>query len=223
MAYVLGYIYADGTIYHSSRGKYLAITSTDESTLLKIRDWMGSTHNIVSLKPDWPNGKTRFKLRIGNRHIYNSLVDLGLYPSKSLTIRMPAVPEKFLPDFIRGYFDGDGCVHIYKSKGIKQEIVLRKLTTIFTSGSERFLHDVLNILRSNMPTKQTRIYISRRSYQLRFATADSVNLFKFLYKSSPKKFFLFRKFNIFSEYFYLRPQRIDRDIENILKSLGKSA
>lgn len=217
MAYVLGYIYADGTIYSSSRGKYLAITSIDESTLVKIKNWLSDNHNITSLVPNWPGGKTRFKLRIGNRHLYNSLMKLGLYPSKSLTIRMPLIPKKFLHDFIRGYFDGDGCVHIYRSKGIKQKIILRKLTVIFTSGSRKFLRDLLDTLRSNLIIKQDKVYTSQRSYQLRFATADSINLFRFLYKGIPKQLFLNRKFDIFDEYFGLRPQRIDKSIESILR------
>jgi hypothetical protein len=57
--------------------------------------------------------KDRFILRIGNKNLYDSLVTLGLYPSKPLTIHTPSIPRKMVSHFVRGYFDGDGCVSLY--------------------------------------------------------------------------------------------------------------
>ncbi len=46
MAYVLGYFYADGSMYPSARGKYVLVTSIDESTIKKIKKWLDSKHTI---------------------------------------------------------------------------------------------------------------------------------------------------------------------------------
>ena len=112
MAYTLGYLYADGSLEDASylRGKYMRVTSTDKSTIMKIRQWLKSEHSIVTMKPNWPNGKLRYLLRIGSHKLYDTLICLGLYPNKSLTVRFPKVPKKYLRHFVRGYFDGDGCV-----------------------------------------------------------------------------------------------------------------
>lgn len=221
MAYALGFIYADGSIYPSARGKYIVVTSTDRFIIHRFKKWLCSEHTIVKMSFIEGNRKDRFALRIGNAELYNSLVQLGLYPNKSLTIGMPKIPDTFLKDFVRGYFDGDGCVHLYRSKGIIQKIILRKLTAIFTSGSKKFLKELLEALRKNIELKQTKIYKSSRCFQLRFATYDTVELFKFMYNDTEKELFFKRKFKIFEYYFKLRPVRVDGKVESILQSLSQ--
>ncbi len=220
MAYVLGYWYADGSMYISARGKYIVVTSIDELTILKIKNWLSSKHTIRVNKSTWPNGKLRFTLRIGNAKLYDSLIHLGLHPNKSLTVRMPKVPNKFLKDFVRGYFDGDGCVNLYRSKGISQKVILRKLSVIFTSGSKKFLEDLLFELRGVLELRQTKIYNSHRSFQLRFATEDSMTLFGFMYDNIYPDLLLQRKYRIFTNYFKLRPQRIDKKVSSVLQCLS---
>ena len=73
MAYVLGYWYADGSMYPSVRGSYITVTSVDQDTIYKIKKWLGSHHIIRMRKPTWPNGKNSFALRIGNKNLYKSL------------------------------------------------------------------------------------------------------------------------------------------------------
>lgn len=220
MAYVLGYLYADGSLEDAPylRGKYIRVTSVDESTIIKIKTWLQSEHKIVALKPN-KNQKTkiRYLLRIGSHKLYNSLSKIGLYPNKSLTIRLPEIPTKFVHHFVRGYFDGDGCVNLYLSNGKRQRLIIRKLSVIFSSGSKKFLEDLLMMLRKNIPLTQTKIYKGSRCFQLRHSTADSIALFKFLYKNTNNNLFLRRKFDIFLKYFRLRPSKIDNNIKNILK------
>jgi intein/homing endonuclease len=219
MAYVLGFIYADGCIYPSVRGSYLSVTSIDEHIIVNIKRWMESDHTITkTIFAD--NRKPRFGLKIGNKEIYADLLKLGVYPNKSLTVRMPDIPQFVLRHFVRGYFDGDGCIDLYRSKGLTQEIILRKLTTIFTSGSRLFLKDLLEVLKKNLEIKQTKVYGSRRAFQLRFNTSESVQFFKFMYAEVPTEFFFLRKFKIFATYFSLRPQRIDKEVEIILRYIG---
>ena len=92
-AYVLGFFYADGSMYVSQRGSYITLTSTDKPIILKIKKWMASKHSIRIAKPIWKNGKILYVLRIGNKELYNSLLKIGLYPSKSLSIGMPEIPS----------------------------------------------------------------------------------------------------------------------------------
>ena len=216
-AYVLGFFYADGSMHISERGRYVTITSTDKPIIFKIKKWMESKHFITVARSTWENGKDRYVLRMGNKELYNSLLKIGLYPNKSLTIDMPIIPNKFMKDFVRGYFDGDGCVYLYRSKGIKKKIILRKLSVIFTSGSKKFLESLLAILKSKISLQQRKVYLGHRSFQLRLSTSDSVRMFKFMYSNTDKELFFNRKFNIFREYFYRRPQRIDNVIKNILQ------
>ena len=214
-AYVLGFFFADGSMHISERGKYVVITSTDKIIIVCIKKWMQSRHIIKIRKPLF-NRRTRYVLKIGNKYLYNSLLQYGLHPHKSLTVKMPPI-EHNLRDFVRGYFDGDGCVYFEKSKGIKQKTIIRRLAVIFTSGSKEFLDKLLSILKSNMSLRQDKIYKSHRSFQLRFTTDDSVELFKFMYHHAPKGVFFSRKYKIFEEYFEWRPQRIDSSVRSVLQ------
>lgn len=204
MAYVLGFIYADGNIHPSARGKYLVITSTDKKIIYKIKKWLNSEHKITTSRSAWPNSRIQYIIKVGNKFIYNALLKLGVYPNKSLTLRMPIIPQKYLKDFVRGYFDGDGCVFLERKKGIKQSLIIKKLSIIFTSGSEKFLEDLLKLLRKNLILIQNKIYISHRSFQLRFNTRDTLKIFDFMYKHTAKKLYFKRKFNIFKQYLYLK-------------------
>ena len=218
MAYVLGYLYADGNLENASylRGRYIRFSSVDRDILEKVKQSLCSAHKIVSQKPGWPNGKQRYLLRIGSHKIYNSLLKYGLYPNKSLTIKFPDVPPGYLADFIRGYFDGDGCVSLYKVRGVHQEVVVKRLLIAFTSGSIDFLNRLAALLRQGITLKQSTVYVSHRSYQLRYSTEDSIKLFKFMYASVSQDLYLARKLNVFRDYFKIRPQRIDGEVHSTL-------
>ena len=223
MAYVLGYWYADGSMYPSVRGSYITVTSVDQDTIYKIKKWLESEHIIRESGSIWPNRKTRFTLRIGNKSLYKSLVGLGLYPDKSLTVKLPVVPDKYFDHFVRGYFDGDGCVSLYRTKGIKQDIIIKKLSIIFTSGSSDFLVSLCKILEEKLNLDQGKVYLGQRCFQLRYSTEDTVKLFKFIYGNCLRKerLYLDRKFRIFEEYFKLRPSRIDVEIGLILNNMAR--
>lgn len=220
MAYVLGYFYADGSLTDADylRGKYISVSSIDLDTIIRIKKYLKSEHKIVTCKASTRGGHERYLLRIGDHELYNDLIKLGLYPNKSLTVKFPNnIPNNFLSDFVRGHFDGDGCVYIWKSKGKIQPIILRKLQAIFTSGSRDFLEGLAQVLFNKLALNQRLVYKGHRSFELRYSTKDSVKLFKFLYNKKSRGLFLERKYIKFLEYFELRPQRVDIRIENIIK------
>lgn len=224
MAYVLGFLYADGTIIDavSSRTQYIIFASRDREILEKIRTVMNSEHPLCIQPPRihrHKNGiyKSRelFILRIGSRKMFNDLIHLGVVPKKSKIAIFPEIPPRYLNHFVRGYFDGDGCVYLQKKKGKRQSVAFKRISVIFTSGSKIFLEGVVSALR-NIGVNQDKIYNSNRAYQLRYSISDSVKLFKFLYKNASQKNYLERKFKIFLEYFQLCPARVDEGIKNIL-------
>ena len=223
MAYVLGYWYADGSIYPSARGSYLSATSIDREIIYNIKDWLKSEHTIREEKPAGLNRKTRFILRIGNKSLYNALRKLGIYPSKSLTVKFPNIPSHFLSHFVRGYFDGDGCIFLEMRKGITRDRIIKRLSAIFTSGSQNFLVELCKLLGRSLKLKQSKIYRGHRSYQLRYFTSDSIELFKFMYGNCSRGAYLTRKFDYFGRYFKLRPQKLDVSIKKILDKHGHVA
>lgn len=218
MAYVLGYIYADGSLENSPsiRAKYLRITSTDFASIEGMKKWLGSGHKIIEINPLLKPRKKQFLIRIGSHKIYQALTKLGLYPNKSLTIKMPNIPKKYLANFVRGYFDGDGCVYIHKERNLIGKMLIKRLTIIFTSSSFDFLQQLSDTLKDPLDLKQNKVYKSNRSFQLRYSTEDSIKLFSFMYARVENESYMKRKVEIFKKYFLYKPNRIDKKVKLVL-------
>jgi hypothetical protein len=141
---------------------------------------------------------------------------LGLYPNKSLAVKFPPIPKSMLPHFIRGYFDGDGCVYLEKTLGSRNQLILKRLLIAFTSGSKDFLEGLGKSL-NKVTGGDFKIWPSHRSYQLRYNTTDTMKLFEFMYNNVQGSLFTRRKYNKFQEYLSLRPERITPKARLILK------
>ena len=51
------------------------------------------------------------RLQMSSQKTVNDLISHGCVKQKSLILQPPKeIPEEFLPHFIRGLFDGDGCI-----------------------------------------------------------------------------------------------------------------
>lgn len=204
MAYVLGYIFADGSLEDSPhiRGKYLRITSIDLDRIVSIRSLMNSKHTITK-EVLRERGRQRFLLRIGNSRLYDALTQKGVTPRKSFTMDFPSVPEAYLGSFIRGYFDGDGCAHIDMLNGKP-----KRLATIFTSASKSFLEKLESYLQKSAGLVGSGLYhhgSAQSTYQLRYSTRNSLKLFVFMYPPDlSNKLHLSRKYDIFMRYLTLR-------------------
>lgn len=109
-AYWLGFLYADGAISSSDNTIELSLQSKDIHHLEKFRDNLGFLKDKHIFQDE-----TRCRFMFKNKHLKQSLINLGCSPQKSLTLCFPTeeqVPTEFLFDFIRGYVDGDGSVMI---------------------------------------------------------------------------------------------------------------
>jgi hypothetical protein len=213
MAYVLGYIYADGYILYAPnmRGKYMSVTSIDRDSIERIKDWLDSDHRITERKSHWQNGNMAYMIRVGSHALYDSLVRRGLYQNKSLTITLPEIPQEYFMDFVRGYFDGDGCVHLEKILRKDGKLRPRKLNVIFTSGSKEFLNGLSISLHEIAGVKPQKTLRAWTAFQLRYGTNDSILLYGALYKDSKKGEYLERKHEIFEEFFKLHKRRSGED------------
>lgn len=82
-----------------------------------------------------------FSLRIVSVDLARQLFSLGITPNKSLTLDLSKikVPQQYLKDFIRGYFDGDGCF-FYK------EYSYNKQCLISFTGTLESIYFIRNIL-----------------------------------------------------------------------------
>lgn len=197
MAYILGFIFADGSLEDAPylRGKYLRIHNTNFKIVNKIKSTMGSEHKIIRI-PAVGNRKTRFMLKIGSHKIFDDLSKFNLHPNKSLNLSLPIIPPRYFGSFLRGYFDGDGCVHVEKPKGI--------LKVIFTSGCKKFLDQLSILISQNVGVKPRRAVNSKRSYQLRYSQREGLKILSHIYKNTENKLYLIKKYSIYRDFCKIR-------------------
>jgi intein/homing endonuclease len=203
MAYVLGFFAADGNMIKNKRGgHFIEFQITDGELLERIRELLNSNHKITICNRN-KRCKTLYRLQIGSKIIYNDLLKLGLTPNKSKTIKLPIVPDKYFPNFLRGYFDGDGnvtiCTYKRKERNNKPTTILR---SGFTSGSKSFLAVLKNQLLKEEVVRGGTLYYSSNGWRLYFSINDSKRLYWYMYKGLKRndRLFLKRKKLVFEKY-----------------------
>jgi hypothetical protein len=205
MAYVMGFMFADGAVWCGKRGNwFLAFYSTDLEIIEKIRKVLMSEHKIgiktpsVNAHAHW---KTAYSLQIGSKYICAKLAEFGVIQNKSLVITFPKVPPQFLGDFVRGYFDGDGCVSLGKYWRKDRRRWKYQFTARFTSGSKKFLEGLWLAVNPYVQGGYINTKSKRSGYDLVFGQYDAVALYGLMYNNIPAELFLKRKFLIFREAF----------------------
>jgi intein-encoded DNA endonuclease-like protein len=203
MAYVLGFISADGYLgvkrirKDKSKQYFLDITSKDFSLLKKIKKMMGAKQKI-GIKYSGSNKKEKcYRLQIGYQEICKDLLKLGIRPKKASTLNSINIPEEYFPDFVRGFFDGDGSVYIYKVNGtpqIKAQIV---------SASFSFIKELNRSIckKLNIPEKTVHKEPGGNSsiYAIYFYIDDCEKLYQFMYGNNPV-LYLPRKRRVFERW-----------------------
>ena len=197
MAYVLGFFTADGNMCkHRNGGHYLEFTSADLEILEKIKRIM-SLHQGISIVRR--NSKEYYRIQIGSRALFNDLINLGLTPAKSKTIRFPEVPGGYIRHFVMGYFDGDGCAHIGKHWAKDRNKKRWVFNMRFTSGSQDFLRGLWKTLKSQNIEGGYLYNKNGRGYELVFSWLKGLDLCRFMYDNVQSGMYLGRKYGVYNK------------------------
>lgn len=200
MAYILGFIFADGCLVEHKNGYHgLDITSKDIEILKLMKKQLKAEHKI--------GRKERgYRIQIRNKNIYNDLIKLELTPRKSKIIKFPNLPNRYSSHFIRGLFDGDGSVMVWREPRWRHTWQIR---TSFTSGSQSFLLDLNEHLKAIAGLLRGKIASITRGYHLRYLTmSECIALYKFMYKDSAN-LYLKRKKDKFESFLYLKTKELE--------------
>jgi len=191
-AYFLGFLWADGYINHKRKSIRLTLNDKDQNILKTFSNLLYNQDNIK-----YYIHKTKFgivntaNLYIYNKHIYNKIIDFG-YPlqNKTYDIRFPVNLNKSLyRHFIRGLFDGDGCIYVNKTN--------TRIVFDFTSN-ELMINDLKEIL-GDLKYFTYKRYKERNNNILSMRlnkTKEILNMLTWIYNDST--IFLERKFNKFN-------------------------
>jgi len=171
-AYFLGLLYADGYMTKIDTQKVVSLSSIDKETIDNFQRAINTNRPVKFIDAFSQNNynfKTVYNINISDKDFYKNLYDKGLFNNKSLTLIFPSidiVSEDLLPHFIRGYFDGDGCVwegkrHKYLVKDLTQKSGNRiriihnvKFTMV---GSVYFIDALQNIIVKQLGFRKTKL------------------------------------------------------------------
>jgi len=191
MAYTIGYIWADGSIQNTSVLK-LDCNTEDEEVILKIAEWLQS-NNKITREPEKTfiqNGKQvhskpKTKTSICSVEMVQDLNGIGIFSRKSYRDDpFPRVPEGLLRDFVRGYFDGDGCP---------------SSTKITYLGSPQFIKGMQEEISKQTGVPKHKIHQQERIRKIIWGAAGDVErLFDWMYIGV--NFYLKRKHEVLKEY-----------------------
>lgn len=188
MAYILGFWFTDGNMDDVRNIFNISQHKKDKYLLKAILKEMNS-NNPLRLN------RNNYSFAIRSKEIVTDIKKLGGIPRKSLTVKFPKIPQRYLSDFIRGLWDGDGSIsHVKK---------LNHYTSSFSCGSKIFIYKVLCVLRKNIKDLRGNIYIDFRkkgkkmplhgflkkdsvTYTLHFGVNDTKRLRDFIYKNLDK-------------------------------------
>jgi hypothetical protein len=121
-AYFLGLISADGCVYRqkdrpNSWALSLSLWDVDQELLEKLRDGLNPDIILHRKKSNNPRRHDMVTLAIGDSNLCRTLSTYGIVPRKTHLLKpIQNLSEQLLRHYIRGYFDGDGCVSIDNSK-----------------------------------------------------------------------------------------------------------
>lgn len=211
-AYVLGFVYADGNNKSQRSGLMFSLNAQDIEILEKIKNAMSSDGEIkIFDRKDYVGGKCAH-IDFNSYKLSRDLTDKGAPPNKTYKIVFPLfIDEKLIHHFVRGYFDGDGCIWNGKRKkmrvkdkknknGYRDRIVHNVKFTI--TSNINFILGIQNHLINAIGLKRTKIYHRKKENEaigtLEYSGRRNIEkIFNYIYKDAT--IFLERKFNKFKE------------------------
>jgi transposase-like protein len=223
LAYFLGWLASDGNVVEDKN--VFRITSTDIEHLENLFSMFShgwSTCIRKWRKPEHANYKPAGTISIARKDILDKIMNYGILPCKSLTIKMLDVPPQYLRDFVRGVFEGDGCINVKKVKRKSGIILCPKVC--FASGSKDFLEGFGRAIEFQTGLKHYISVDKKGTYCLNYPSPTATEiLFHYFYDGVPNTMILDRKWRTFVDYFVQRGgESNDTTDEQLSSKLSKT-
>ena len=192
-AYWLGFIYADGNISSDGYRFEINLSVKDLNHMLKLKTFLKGDDLEIRIDTSKGEQYPMCRMSIRNKHLWQSLSEKGCIPCKSLLLTWPNENifsnKALIRHFIRGYWDGDGTIGLYRGKyGL--------IFNLNVAGTQAFLEGIKNFinrdgtLRSSSQSNNVKI--------LSYSSLKSRIVARFLYENS--SIYLERKYNVYKEF-----------------------
>ena len=207
-AYLLGFFAADGSINEKRKTLRIHLQKKDSEIVNLFKDIISPNAHTFNVNEHITTGRNGMKIHasesygvdITSSEICNDLVSLGFGYNKTYAeLHLPNIPKDLIRHFIRGYFDGDGCIScgVYQDKNrpnprIRMHFQIDgKTSTLFNEMLKELSNNDINV---------TIVYMKRDNlYRLNSGSLKTCKqLFHYFYDDA--NFYLKRKFDKFNYY-----------------------
>lgn len=174
-AYFLGFIVADGSV--NSISNIIQITQKEPEILYEFKKYILYEGDLAKSK-----NRNVFDIKISSSKMKSDLLSLGISPNKTMSVKYPNIPENLQNHFMRGVFDGDGCISIHHDKRDNTD---RGQVNI-CSGSFEFINRYVDNLVKYCDVKKNNIRQPKGTYYVVDwgGLSDVENIYRFLYKDA---------------------------------------
>lgn len=200
MAYCVGFLLADGCLMYRQQtySINISLATKDEDHIYKLANLMQcsqSIHRENSKKQDHHLSK----ITICNKKMFNDLVNIGITPRKTLTLKWIGLCfTECQSHLVRGILDGDGCINISKRK----EGECQHLQVTFV-GTESVLSGIKRCFYEYSGKSIGTIYKIKDKNAYRYVMAGNRNCIRFLdwiYTNSDSSNRMDRKYIIYQKF-----------------------
>lgn len=186
-AYWLGFLYADGNVHYHNKSWRIELTlqQQDFEHLKKYSSFIGYYG-----EPKYRENTKAYRICTGSRRMAEQLIEKGCVPKKSLILKFPSydiVPKELMRHFIRGYFDGDGCISL-------KENVHSIAKRVSVLGTKEFLEGMIEEYggTEKSPLKKE-MRTTSNTYDLKFHNDEGLAFLDYMYMDATV--YLQRKYN----------------------------
>lgn len=139
-AYFVGFVAADGSISETNYTLSITISKKDDDILLLFQRLLETDKPLKYFSKNKDGKMYEYvQLVITNKQIVESLININLHQRKTWGNTIADINPIYFRSFIRGYFDGDGCVTNLKHKSIDVSI----------TGYENNMNKIISFLNMN--------------------------------------------------------------------------
>jgi len=175
-AYFLGFIVADGSVNEVR----LNISQKEPDILYEFE-------KFIKLK-DGVRKHTKRNihfLNLTSSKLITDLNNLGIYQNKTMIVKYPNIPKELEHHFMRGVFDGDGCISIHKRREGSRDTSDRGQVNI-CSGSIDFIQKYVDRLNEMCGITKNKIRCPKGTYSVIDwgSFSDIEKFYDFFYKNA---------------------------------------
>lgn len=179
-AWLLGFIAADGYLPITKGAKnriVISLSEKDREILEKIAKeikYEGEIKKYLSADQE----HYFVSLAFTSKKIRQQIEDYGIINKKTFKLQhLPNISKEYMMDFIRGYFDGDGCIY-------KIDRTASPLRISITCASKDFLEEIANFLEQNLKVAHKNLSRDHDNYCISYGHKDSEKICNTFYNNN---------------------------------------